>query len=162
MTGVQTCALPICQVSAVPTDTIAPAVPQNLTSSSGDGFVDLSWNPNSETDLFYYTVYRSITDGFTPVPSDSIGITIRPDTSYRDSGVVNEMTYYYRVSAVDSFYNSSQYSVQTSALPVDTIAPAVPRDLSVSAGQESINLSWYANTESDLLGYVIYRSLTDG
>jgi len=42
------------------------------------------------------------------------------------------------------------------------IAPAAPTGLTATAGDAIVNLSWTANTESDLVGYNIYRSTTPG
>jgi fibronectin type 3 domain-containing protein len=40
---------------------------------------------------------------------------------------------------------------------VDTFAPAAPRSLAAVAGEGSISLIWEANSESDLMGYVVLR-----
>lgn len=41
--------------------------------------------------------------------------------------------------------------------PRDVFPPAAPKDLSVVAGPGSINLSWDANQEADLAGYIVLR-----
>jgi hypothetical protein len=41
--------------------------------------------------------------------------------------------------------------------PVDTFAPAAPRQLAAIAGTGVINLIWEANDEADLAGYVVLR-----
>lgn len=48
-------------------------------------------------------------------------------------------------------------SPRTCATPVDTFAPAAPRNLAAIAGAGSINLIWDANTESDVIGYLVLR-----
>jgi hypothetical protein len=42
--------------------------------------------------------------------------------------------------------------------PVDTFAPAAPRNLAAIAGAGSINLIWDANTDSDVAGYLVLRA----
>ena len=49
-----------------PDDGVAPAAPQHLTATAGTNRVTLGWDPNSETDVVGYHVYRSTT---TPVPT---------------------------------------------------------------------------------------------
>jgi hypothetical protein len=45
---------------------------------------------------------------------------------------------------------------------VDTVPPAVPTNVEVHALTSSVNLSWAENSEPDLAGYVLQRSLDDG
>lgn len=44
----------------------------------------------------------------------------------------------------------------------DTTPPAAPTGVVATAGQGSVTLNWAANTETDLGGYRVYRSTTDG
>ena len=46
--------------------------------------------------------------------------------------------------------------------PVDTFAPATPSGLNAIAAASNIELVWERNTEPDLAGYRIYRSLAGG
>ncbi|MBN1763812.1 MAG: C10 family peptidase, partial [Sedimentisphaerales bacterium] len=44
----------------------------------------------------------------------------------------------------------------------DTLPPAAPTGLTAIAGEAEVNLDWDDNTESNLIGYHIYRSTTSG
>ena len=44
----------------------------------------------------------------------------------------------------------------------DKFAPAAPANLRATASANSVELSWDANTESDLAGYRVYRSVNGG
>jgi hypothetical protein len=46
--------------------------------------------------------------------------------------------------------------------PRDTFPPAAPKGLSVVAGPGTINLSWDANSEPDLAGYLVLRGEAPG
>lgn len=48
------------------------------------------------------------------------------------------------------------------APPLDTTPPSAPSSLVATAGDESVGLAWPANSEPDLAGYNVYRSLTTG
>ncbi|MFC1724061.1 kelch repeat-containing protein [candidate division KSB1 bacterium] len=150
------------EASAVPIDTLAPGIPQNLAVTSGDRFLDLSWDSNAESDMFYYTIYKSRTNGFTPSSSDSIAAIVFPDSTYRDSTVLVDSTYYYVIAAVDSYFNQSDFSAQASGVPYDSTGPAAPQNLTATGGQDHIALVWDPNTENDLLKYIIYRNTSSG
>ncbi|RKY89777.1 hypothetical protein DRQ09_00760, partial [candidate division KSB1 bacterium] len=150
------------QAEGVPIDTVPPAVPENFTVNSGERYLDLSWKSNSEDDMLHYIIYRSLTDGFTPTSSDSLTLVSYPDSVFRDSSVTVGTTYYYRICAVDTAFNRSEYSAQASGTPFDTTAPDIPVNLTAVPGQKYISVSWNPNTENDLLKYIIYRSINEG
>jgi hypothetical protein len=49
-------------------------------------------------------------------------------------------------------------SPRTCVTPLDTFAPSAPRSLAAIAGAGSINLIWDANTEKDVIGYLVLRA----
>ncbi len=63
--------------------------------------------------------------------------------------------YSFRAFAVDASGNVGDYSAIYS-YTVDTIAPSVS-EVSCSAGEESVKISWSSTEESDLAGFRIYR-----
>ncbi|MFQ5525146.1 MAG: LamG-like jellyroll fold domain-containing protein [Thermoanaerobaculia bacterium] len=90
-----------------------PAAPSQLTATAGDGQVTLDWQDNTESDLAGYRVYRSTTSG--GPYSDVSGLTGL--SSYLDTTVTNDTTYYYRVTAEDANANPSPFSNQAMATP---------------------------------------------
>jgi len=61
--------------------------------------------------MYGYVVYRSTSPDFGAVHTDSIGIVVQPDTTYRDVGALNgSASYYYCVRAVDWARNKSECS----------------------------------------------------
>ncbi len=87
---------------------LPPAAPQALIAHGGDRSVVLHWNPNQETSLAGYNVYRAGTSG-----GSYTKLTTRPVPihAFADLTAVNGRTNYYRVTAVDAFQQESAESV---------------------------------------------------
>ena len=92
-------------------DTFPPRMPSGLVSVPGGGFgaapsIDLSWEPNPESDLLGYNVYRREDPGpFRKLNREPVSIA-----SFRDMEVRPGHAYTYRVTAVDQRTNESQPS----------------------------------------------------
>nr|MDP9324192.1 fibronectin type III domain-containing protein [Acidobacteriota bacterium] len=56
----------------------------------------------------------------------------------------------------------SEVSAPFAITPRDTFPPAVPKGLTAVAGTGTMNLSWDANTEADLAGYLVLRGDAPG
>jgi len=93
--------------TVVAKDVFPPATPSGLQAVfSGIGqqpFIDLTWVPNTESDLTGYNVYRH-EEGAQPVKVNS---ELAKTPAFRDSGVMAGKKYWYSVSAVDAQGNES-------------------------------------------------------
>jgi hypothetical protein len=92
-------------------DDLAPEAPLGLAGEqhySPEG-LQLTWDPNSESDLAGYNIYRGISGGFSPGPGNFV--TSTPDTVTFDGDWSWEMGYWYKVSAVDIHGNESLFAV---------------------------------------------------
>lgn len=95
-----------------PTDVIPPSIPANLavTEASPTG-ISLSWDASTdETELSGYEVARSDTAG-----GPYTVIATVTSTTYTDTTVLENATYYYVVRAVDAAFNRSDYSNEVNA-----------------------------------------------
>ena len=138
-----------------------PTAPVGFPSATaGDRQIDLLWTENAEGDLAGYNVYRSTAAFAERAAATQVNTSLLTDTTYTDTGLTNETTYYYRLTAVDTDSNESALSAQVSATPEDRIPPRVPIDLTAGEGDGEANLAWSANGESDLDGYYVYRATT--
>jgi fibronectin type 3 domain-containing protein len=81
-------------------------------------------------------------------------------SDYTDNTVTELVTYYYVVKAVDNGANESGYSNEDNAM-VD-LAPAKPTGLVATPGDKQVSLDWDDNTDGDLTGYKVYRSMSSG
>jgi hypothetical protein len=142
-------------------DTTPPAVPSGLTLvRAGNGEIAISWTANTQTNLAGYRVYRA-------EEADSaqyIDVAVVTAPSYTDIGLDYEIMYYYKVTAYDGSGNESERSQEVSARPANIWRPEMPTNLRAVAhnitltSELDIQVSWSANTETDLQGYNIYRA----
>src|SRR5207245_2092366 len=110
------------QVSTTPA--APPGAPTNVTATAGNAQVTLSWTAVSGATG--YNVKRSTTSGG---PYTTVGPNVTP-ASFTDSGLTNNTTYYYVVTALNAGGESAN-SAQVSATPV--AAPAAPSNVTAGA-----------------------------
>ncbi len=138
---------------------IPPAVPVGLhIGYASDGLIAIAWQNNVEADLKGYNVYRS---------TDSVNFTYLNFTTnnyYFDDSLNYNTTYYYKISSVNIFNIESQLTNFVSAEPKNLYPPSTPIGLSINArnweGNLSVYLSWLPNSEGDIAGFNIYKSLS--
>lgn len=111
------------QVVAIPTDTLAPDAPQNVTVTSADDVLVVSWSFDSTDDVAAVRVYRSTVRGVLGVLLSEVTLEDVSDDSGNtyslvDNTVQSNITYYYTVTAVDVSGNESSKDLLT--VPVHT------------------------------------------
>gem|GEM_PF-2183031 len=105
------------------TDMIAPAVPgipQLVTVASGKQLL-VNWTESADTDVAEYRIYRSET-GENGTYSE-VNVVKKGFTSVTDSGLKNNVPYWYRIIAVDAKGNPSGYTQSVQGTPVDSEPP---------------------------------------
>jgi uncharacterized protein (DUF1800 family)/fibronectin type 3 domain-containing protein len=124
------------------------AAPENLSAMAGNGQIQLSWNAVAgATD---YRVFRTTTGTFGTTP---IATVTTP--SYLNTGLMNGTTYSYRVAAHNA---GGDGPLSATATATPGAVPAVPTNLSASAGNAMVTLSWTAVATAT--SYNVYRSTT--
>jgi len=121
-----------------PSALMAKAVPEG---------VRLSWSAGRATS---FQIFR---DGA------PLAVTTTPE--FLDSAVEWGKSYEYAVCAMLD-HAESERSAPVRITPEDRFPPAVPSGLQAVVGISSVELSWDPNTESDLKGYRVYRSVAGG
>ncbi|MCI3927126.1 Ig-like domain-containing protein [Paenibacillus sp. TRM 82003] len=105
-------------------DRTPPSAPQNLIGQYGSGIVELTWEPSADSDIKNYKLYRATSaNGPFTILKDGIKAT---DTSYIDSTVQAELTYYYKLTAIDNFsQEGADSNVAEAFARTDSTAPVV-------------------------------------
>lgn len=92
-------------------DNLSPCMPMALAAEYVGGFeLHLHWNPNTESDLHHYAIYRGTTADF--IPDEANRIATQTDTSHVDTDF-SYGEHFYRVSAIDVHENESAFSLLT-------------------------------------------------
>ena len=100
----------------------APPAPQLYVASAGNGQVTLAWSKNAEPDFLRYRIYGGTSSA--PITKLDSTLAANPgDTTRVIKGLTNNTTYYFRVTAIDSAGNESDYSNEMSATPIPPTAP---------------------------------------
>jgi len=141
-----------------------PSAPQNPSAVAGPGAgqIKLMWQApasNGGSPVTGYKIYHGTTSG-----SLSFLTTVGTVTSFIHSGLGNNATRFYAVSAVN-IAGESPRSSEVSATTFDV--PSAPVDLSATAGPAigEVSLSWSAPASdggTPVTGYRIYRGSTSG
>ena len=148
--------------TATTLDVTPPLPPTGLKAIANSGSkIDLSWNPNIEPDLMGYIIFMNETNHGPMGSYKIIQILFGTNTSYIVTGLSEETKYNFKLKAFDEVPNNSSFSNIASAVTLDETPPNAPTGLSVSNPTfNSLTLSWDANSELDVIGYILYRSLS--
>ncbi len=137
-----------------------PSPPIGLEAEAGVAYVYLTWNTPARDGglpITNYIVYKGLTSG-----GETFLVEIGLFLFYNDTTVTNGTTYYYTVSAVNS-YGVGPMSNEDNATPAGP--PTAPPGLTAIAGDSYVNLTWdipFSNGSSPITGYNIYRNDTTG
>ncbi|MBI4536605.1 MAG: hypothetical protein HY712_01455 [candidate division NC10 bacterium] len=141
----------------------APPAPTGLSAAPRDNVIELSWEaspPGREgvVPVRGYNVYRgSRTSAYGAEPINPRPVTA---TRFRDAGVESDTPYFYVVRSVGSDrppWRESGNSNEASAVLEDRTPPSPPQGLTALPDRGLVALTWRANAETDLLGYLVYR-----
>jgi len=143
------------EVSANPRT--APDIPTGLSSSTGDLYVNLTWNApaNGGYPITDYYIYRSVDGG-----SESYLAAAGPQLYYNDTSPSGWVDNYYRVSAVNAI-GEGGLSTSTGGIPQKV--PYAPLNLTAISGEMEAFLDWEEPLPfSSITNFYIYRGIESG
>lgn len=138
-------------------DSIPPLAPVNLKGViDTTGVVTISWDSNKEPDLYGYRVYRAnlSTEEYVQVTPEPVKEPVFIDTI--ELRTLTESVYY-KISAIDSHYNPSDYSDSLVLKRPDIVPPAPPVFESINNIRRGINIRWIKSSSEDAVKHVLYR-----
>ncbi len=145
----------LAQIDSTPPSSVS----NNFGTSVSGQSVTLSWNAASDTEsgIATYRIYRGTA---TSTPKTLIAEVSATELSYTDNNTVLNTAYYYDISATNGV------GIEGAKLEISVIAgdspPQAPLGFVAIPSDQQVVLDWDNNTESDLAGYHVYRSLSSG
>ena len=136
---------------------IVPTAPINAFAIPGNNCITLTWSVVSGAAS--YAIYSSVVPNAERDPAVVSGLTATV-TSYTINGLINGLTYYFKVVSNTSNGARMGISNEASTAPqaVTLFAPLIPMVLTAKAGVQQIALTWRASQYA--AGYNVYRGTT--
>ncbi len=133
----------------------------SATTTSGGGGVKIGWDDcPSEAEsfrIYYDTSPGEPYDNYEEASTTAVGC---PNPSYEITGLTNEQTYYFAVTAVASTGAESVFSEEVSATPHDSEGASAPDITGVSARDGLARLGWSDTSGGDAFSFEIYYTAT--
>jgi hypothetical protein len=166
--------------SATPADKTAPAAPAgvSVTAVDSESRLEVRWSlvehdvegHVEDAPMAGYRLFRYESQNAPLVTGVQIGGLVaspplgQPFVVASDSAPLlrpafGEQTFWYRMEALDAAGNVSARSVAVGGHLADITPPAPPKGVTAEGFDDFIRVRWNPNTEPDLDGYQIYRSL---
>lgn len=137
-----------------------PAKPSNFFANTlSENSIVINWDDNASDELGY-EIYRTTSSGTNYALIQIISGSSQPNPqSYVDSGLDPNITYYYRMRAVNNS-GGSAYTQEVSATTLpDSQAPTAPTLAVSKTTNSSVSLEWSVATDNaGIFEYDIYRN----
>jgi len=130
-------------------DNKPPQSPGKVKAENRNGReVMIKWNPSISRDVESYKVQR-INGEYTILSNEQL--------SYIDKKIKKGQTVQYKISAIDTAGNESEFSISNEVLVKDVNPPSAPSFVSGKIIESSIFIIWEPVGDFDLVGYNVYR-----
>ncbi|MCU0414198.1 MAG: M20/M25/M40 family metallo-hydrolase, partial [Ignavibacteriaceae bacterium] len=125
----------------------------NLIDAGTGSSLLLTWSPNASPDFHSYKIYVGDQSGVYNT------VLTTTDTIFTVGGLTEGNLYYLGVSVLDQDGFESLI-VEKSSAPYSI--PFAPLGFTATPLWHQVKLSWFKNKEYDILGYNVYRSVSEG
>lgn len=138
-------------------DSIPPSPPVNLQGTiDTTGVVTVTWDLGPEEDIMGYMVFSTNQADHTYA-----NLSNRPlmDTVFTDTLNLKVLTkeIFYKVVAVDAYYNHSGFSGVLRLVKPDLVPPVAPVFTTYKVSEEGISLTWAQSSSADVVSHQLYR-----
>jgi hypothetical protein len=130
----------------------SPPIPSDVTISSGLRRVKLLWTVPNNNSIVSFKIYRGENQQYSL--SKLIDSIDGKNTEYTDYSVINDKTYYYWITSIDTSNNESHASEAQIGKP----AVPIPYNLFVTVDTSKVYISWSDLSHQGIRSYNIYRN----
>ncbi|MCD6412868.1 MAG: lamin tail domain-containing protein, partial [Elusimicrobia bacterium] len=146
--------------------------PQEITTLTAfnegtGGKITLQWTSSSESDVTGYNIYQAKFSTLTKTDCEYSCFVSTPLTSRVMTGLTDFVTYFFRISAMDSGSQESVLSSTVSAVPSDITPPSPPSNIKIQEPPYSdypeggvLKLNWENPPDVDFSSVTIYRAVS--
>lgn len=147
------------EVSATTENGVPPAVNLTTVQAVANNAIELEWSQSNAHDFSAYRVYRDEQPGVTLQSELVITLNDVALTTFTDTGLDENTTYYYRI-----FVEDEGGLLTGSNIDNATTFNALPLAVTLNANEVNgfANLNWTPNTQADFATYTVYRSAQPG
>lgn len=144
-----------------PPDTTPPIGPSSLTlNPTSSSQLNASWPAASDNiGVTGYKITVSLNSDFSNSLASYTNKDVGNVLNIAITGLLPSTIYYVKVIAYD-FPGNISGGATKSATTLAPSAPAAPIGLNAIGANQTVNLTWTPNTEPDLAGYTVFRSLS--
>lgn len=136
-------------------DHTPPAPPTNTQAINENGLrVHLTWNASSSADAVSYKVYKQAL----PSGPEVLVEVLKEKRAFRDEEVRVGQKYLYRITAMDSLENESEFSLSDTIWVRDFDPPRQVRNVRAIPQDSGVTIYWEPVEGFDLQGYRVYTA----
>ncbi|NVN99719.1 MAG: tetratricopeptide repeat protein [Geobacteraceae bacterium] len=132
--------------------TYTAAPPRGIAATAGMRSINLSWKGHDDPFVDSYRLFRKKSG-----EADYREIAVIKENSYKDSDLLPDVSYSYRVSVRIKSGNESISVESAVAVPLK-FTPKPPTSLKAESQEWSVDLSWSADAKAYIDHYTIYRN----
>ena len=155
-------------INAYPTNTPPQEITTLTALNEGTGEkISLSWTPSTESDVTGYNIYSARFSTLTKTNYEYKTFVSTPSSSKVITGLTNFVTYFFKISVLDSGGQEGVLSSTVSAVPSDITPPSPPSNIKIQEPPYSdypeggvLKLNWENPSEIDFSSVTIYRSVS--
>jgi hypothetical protein len=136
-------------------DNLAPGTPANIANELVHDGLQISWDPNHESDLSHYAVHRDVGPDYVPGIDNLVGEVTDPvivDPDWEDGH-----NYHYKISAIDRAGNESDWAI---LLP--SLTPTLLQAYSVDLETAAVRIRWELSEVEAGSAFHVSRAATQG